>query len=53
MIAVTAILLSILKTLLNLSTAVKNSLINQRELGHDTWSFTAALRSALREEFPM
>ena len=28
----------------------KNSLINQRELGHDTWSFTAALRSALRED---
>ncbi|MBC8527601.1 MAG: type IV pilus twitching motility protein PilT [Candidatus Cloacimonetes bacterium] len=27
-----------------------NSLINQRELGHDTWSFTAALRSALRED---
>jgi twitching motility protein PilT len=30
--------------------ASKNSLINQRELGHDTWSFTAALRSALRED---
>ncbi|MCB5265130.1 MAG: type IV pilus twitching motility protein PilT [Candidatus Cloacimonetes bacterium] len=28
----------------------KNSLINQRELGHDTWSFTAALRSALRQD---
>ncbi|MCD6182290.1 MAG: type IV pilus twitching motility protein PilT [Candidatus Cloacimonetes bacterium] len=28
----------------------KNSLLNQRELGHDTWSFTAALRSALRED---
>lgn len=28
----------------------KNSLINQRELGHDTWSFTKALRSALRED---
>eukprot|EP00828_Plagiopyla_frontata_P047248 TRINITY_DN8682_c0_g1_i1.p1 TRINITY_DN8682_c0_g1~~TRINITY_DN8682_c0_g1_i1.p1 ORF type:complete len:307 (-),score=8.89 TRINITY_DN8682_c0_g1_i1:1076-1996(-) len=28
----------------------KNSLINQRELGHDTWSFGAALRSALRED---
>jgi twitching motility protein PilT len=28
----------------------KKSLINQRELGHDTWSFTAALRSALRED---
>ena len=28
----------------------KNSLVNQRELGHDTWSFTAALRSALRED---
>ncbi len=28
----------------------KNCLINQRELGHDTWSFTAALRSALRED---
>jgi twitching motility protein PilT len=28
----------------------KNSLINQRELGHDTWSFTNALRSALRED---
>ncbi|MCD4819374.1 MAG: type IV pilus twitching motility protein PilT [Candidatus Cloacimonetes bacterium] len=28
----------------------KNSLINQRELGHDTWSFTAALRSSLRED---
>ena len=28
----------------------KNSLINQRELGHDTLSFTAALRSALRED---
>ncbi len=28
----------------------KNSLINQREVGHDTWSFTAALRSALRED---
>ncbi|MBN1326316.1 MAG: type IV pilus twitching motility protein PilT [Candidatus Cloacimonetes bacterium] len=28
----------------------RNSLINQRELGHDTWSFTAALRSALRED---
>lgn len=28
----------------------KNSLINQRELGHDTWSFKAALRSALRED---
>jgi len=28
----------------------KNSLINQRELGHDTHSFTAALRSALRED---
>jgi twitching motility protein PilT len=28
----------------------KNSLINQRELGHDTWSFTAALKSALRED---
>ncbi len=28
----------------------KGSLINQRELGHDTWSFTAALRSALRED---
>jgi twitching motility protein PilT len=28
----------------------KNSLINQRELGPDTWSFTAALRSALRED---
>ncbi|MCK4696143.1 MAG: PilT/PilU family type 4a pilus ATPase, partial [Candidatus Cloacimonetes bacterium] len=27
-----------------------NSLINQREVGHDTWSFTAALRSALRED---
>lgn len=27
-----------------------NSLINQRELGHDTWSFTNALRSALRED---
>jgi len=30
--------------------ASKNSLINQRELGHDTWSFTNALRSALRED---
>lgn len=30
--------------------ASKNSLVNQRELGHDTWSFTAALRSALRED---
>lgn len=28
----------------------KNSLINQRELGHDTWSFTNALKSALRED---
>jgi twitching motility protein PilT len=28
----------------------KNSLINQRELGRDTWSFVAALRSALRED---
>lgn len=28
----------------------KNSLINQRELGHDTLSFTAALKSALRED---
>jgi twitching motility protein PilT len=28
----------------------KNSLVNQRELGHDTHSFTAALRSALRED---
>ncbi|NLK49142.1 MAG: type IV pilus twitching motility protein PilT [Candidatus Cloacimonetes bacterium] len=28
----------------------KNSLINQRKLGHDTHSFTAALRSALRED---
>ncbi len=28
----------------------KNSLINQREIGHDSWSFTAALRSALRED---
>jgi len=28
----------------------KNSLLNQRELGHDTWSFTNALRSALRED---
>jgi len=28
----------------------KNSLLNQRELGHDTWSFKAALRSALRED---
>lgn len=28
----------------------KTSLINQRELGHDTWSFGAALRSALRED---
>jgi twitching motility protein PilT len=28
----------------------KNSLMNQREVGHDTWSFKAALRSALRED---
>ena len=28
----------------------KNSLLNQREIGHDSWSFTAALRSALRED---
>ena len=28
----------------------KNSMLNQREIGHDTWSFTAALRSALRED---
>lgn len=28
----------------------KNSLVNQRELGQSTWSFTAALRSALRED---
>lgn len=28
----------------------KNSLVNQRELGHDTHSFTAALRSSLRED---
>ncbi|MCD4651767.1 MAG: Flp pilus assembly complex ATPase component TadA, partial [Candidatus Cloacimonetes bacterium] len=28
----------------------RNSLVNQRELGHDTWSFTNALRSALRED---
>ena len=28
----------------------KNSLMNQREVGHDTWSFRAALRSALRED---
>ncbi len=28
----------------------KNSLLNQRELGHDTWSFTVALRSALGED---
>ena len=28
----------------------KNSLINQREIGHDTWSFAAALRSALRQD---
>jgi twitching motility protein PilT len=28
----------------------KNSLINQREVGHDTWSFQIALRSALRED---
>jgi len=28
----------------------KNSLVNQRELGHDTRSFTIALRSALRED---
>lgn len=28
----------------------KNCLINQRELGHDTWSFANALRSALRED---
>ena len=32
------------------TTLATNSLINQRELGHDTWSFTAALRSALRED---
>ena len=30
--------------------ASKTSLINQRELGHDTWSFSVALRSALRED---
>lgn len=28
----------------------KNSLLNQREVGHDTWSFNVALRSALRED---
>ena len=28
----------------------KNSLLNQREVGHDTWSFSNALRSALRED---
>jgi len=28
----------------------KNSLMNQREVGHDTWSFRVALRSALRED---
>jgi twitching motility protein PilT len=28
----------------------KNSLMNQREVGHDTWSFRIALRSALRED---
>ena len=28
----------------------KNSLVNQREIGHDSLSFTAALRSALRED---
>jgi twitching motility protein PilT len=28
----------------------KNSLINQREVGHDTWGFDIALRSALRED---
>ena len=28
----------------------KNSLVNQREVGHDTWSFKVALRSALRED---
>lgn len=30
--------------------ASKNSLVNQREVGHDTWSFDIALRSALRED---
>ncbi len=28
----------------------KKSIINQRELGHDTWKFDSALRSALRED---
>jgi twitching motility protein PilT len=30
--------------------ASKNPLINQPRVGHDTWSFTNALRSALRED---
>jgi twitching motility protein PilT len=28
----------------------QKSLISQREIGHDTWSFSSAINSALRED---